>query len=157
MISFEFERGGKLLECEFKRFVADIAVLYAYVTALVSGVGLVLLLANMDKLVSWLIFALGIAIYIGAVGGVSLYKYNKYKAESAKGGVNVTAEFGECVTLSAGDSLKTFEYKDFFRVKETEDYVFLYSGKYEFLTLPKESIGDVVAFTSFLKEQGVKS
>ncbi len=158
MISAEFTRDGKLLETEFKRSVIDAAALYAALFALVSGTGLTLLLANMDKVVSWIIFALGIAIFIGAVGGIALYKYNKFKRESAAQSISSTVKLDDGgVTVLSGENEKTFEYKDFYKYISTRDYAFLYMNKYEFLTLPKAAFEEFSLADALLKERVGKS
>ncbi len=153
MIEASFVCDGKLLETEFKRSVSDAAQLYAYVFALVSGTGLVLLLANMDKTVSWIIFALGIAIFIGAVGGITLYKYRKFKSAADKS-ENVTVKFGDDgVTVLSGESEKKFAYKDFYKCGTSRDCLFLYSGKYDFLTVPRSAFGDFTAAYELIKDR----
>ena len=138
-MSVVFERDEKLLTAEYRRKTVDTAILFAYFCALISGVGLVLLLAHMDKLVSWLIIALGFVVYIGVVGGKFLYERKKLNIAVAGEKRKITLVLDEKISLEDGDESKEYDYKDFFKIYKSGGHVFLYLNKYEFITLPLEA------------------
>ena len=153
-ILLAFERDEKLLTAESKRKIIDTAILFAYFCALISGVGLVLLLAHMDKRVSWIIFALGFVVYIGVVGGKFLYERKKLIVALAGNKREISLTLGEKISLKDGDVIKEYEYNDFFKIYKSDGYAFLYLDKYEFITLPLEAENSEAALKRVNEKSG---
>ena len=154
MTEVNFIRDEKLLKDEFIRGIKDVAVVYAIMSALVFCIGLVLLLANMDKTVSAVFMSLGAVMYVCMLGGTAWYRYAKLKlrlADNVKDSVCI--KFGGEIVYAVGEKEKTYAYNEFYRVSAQSGYLFLYLNKYRFVTVPVSSAENAAALENFIKER----